>query len=179
MPRVFFDSRSGRLFPVSRSQSIASGAGPRSDCEANTRPSELKARLITSLECPRSDWRSRPLRTSHILMTLSAPPVASSDPSGLKATPASPDEVVKTRICFPLDASQSLAVLSRLAVANILPSGLNASERCIRDVLTQPRWSGLGRGYPPRRSTGAAGWPLNTRRRGSRRRFAPRSRAAR
>jgi hypothetical protein len=52
-------------------------------------------------------------------------------------------------------------------------------ERCIRDVLTQPRWSGLGRGYPPRRSTGAAGWPLNTRRRGSRRRFAPRSRAAR
>jgi prepilin-type N-terminal cleavage/methylation domain-containing protein len=62
---------------------------------------------------------------------------------------------------------------------NGLTAGSQLCERCIRDVLTQPRWSGLGRGYPPRRTTGGAGWPLNTRRRGSRRRFAPRSRAAR
>src|SRR5208283_120459 len=100
---------------------------------ASTLPSRPNAseRTAPVCPCPLNDVFSLPLPTSQSRTTLSPPPpLASSWLSGEKATARAvlcPLECT----CFPVYGSHQRTVLSPLALATVLPSGLKATPKTL------------------------------------------------
>src|SRR4051794_31189825 len=91
-------------------------------------PSRLKARPVSRSVWPGRICRSRPDLTLQILVTPSSAPVASSRPSGLKATAPVTPAPLRTSIRLPEGMLQTAAP-SAPEEASMDPSGLNARLR--------------------------------------------------
>ncbi len=98
--------------------------------ETRRDPSGLKLMSETESECPLSARTSSPVVVSHNLMADPNPPVAIREPSGEKQTQnaACPGPCTMLRSSPKVDACHSRIVLSLLAEAISLPSGLTATS---------------------------------------------------
>ena len=98
--------------------------------DATSRPSGLKATLLTCITWPVRDLNSFPVAASQILALRSRPPEASSFPSGLKARESTPPGCAAgiVRSSVPFSRSQRRMVPSNPDEASLGPEGSNATE---------------------------------------------------